>query len=235
VRGIELTADLRVLTPAPQATLARFRLTDGFPGSLRQQTPGPPATLRLPAPARAGLYALSATAGPFTAWAPQAAPGRAPVLVVVPTYSWQAANRYDGDLDGAPDVPPEPLRLGRPLSRVAEAGLTTLTARLRPLAARHPGFGSITDAALETAGVPGTAQVIVLAGLVVWTPRLVSRLERFRAGGGRILLLDEGARTRARRVGSTLVELAPSPWRPDGTRIYRRVLPALEDVVGRAR
>jgi hypothetical protein len=234
VRGIELTPGLRVLTPSAQATLARFRVTDEFPGSLQRQTPGAPATLRLPPPARAGLYALNATAGPYTAWSAQAAPGRARVLVVVPTYTWQTANRYDGDLDGVPDAPPGPVRLGRPVPGV-EARLALLARGIAPLAARDPVFGAITDAAAETAGIPDTARVLALSGLEVWTDGLVGRLERFRARGGRVLLLDGRAGTRARRVGGTLVEHVAGDWRPSGPRVYRRVGPALRGVVGRTR
>jgi hypothetical protein len=154
------------------------------------------------------------------------------VLVLVPTYSWQAANRYDGDLDGRPDAPPMPLRLGRPLPGIAEAGLASLARRLAPLAARHRAFGAITDATVETNGIPSTARVVVLAGLDVWTPGLARRLDRFAARGGRILLLDGPARTRARRADGTLVDLRPAGWQPAGPGVLRRVAPALRGVVG---
>ena len=230
VRGVELTPDLRVLTPAGQATLRSAPATG--PKAAGVERTDAPERLRLPPPARAGLYAVSATAGPYEAWTAQAVPGRAAVLVLVPTYTWQARNGYDEDGDGRPDVPPGPLALTRPLGANGRRALDRLVRTIAPLTARVPRPGAVTDARVEAAGVPRTARVLVLANEAVWTAGLRARLEAFRRRGGRIVLLGERPTQRADRRSRTLVGLHDEAWRPTGARVFGRVGPALRGVAG---
>jgi hypothetical protein len=227
VRTVELTPDLRVLTAARSATLERFRPGAAFPGARVAAVTGPPAALRLPRPAAPGLFAVRARAGGFSTWMPEAVPGRAAVLVVAPSYTWQARNGYDADADGRPDLPPAPLRLDRPLGLGGERAARRLATAVAPVTAALPVAGAITDRALEERGVPAGARLLVLAGLQVWTPALRERVAAFRARGGRLLLLGGPPGTRAERRDDVLVVRDASRWEPRGVGVFRRPAPAL--------
>ncbi|MFM7694473.1 MAG: hypothetical protein ACKO7U_09280, partial [Actinomycetota bacterium] len=122
VRTVALTPSLQPVTLLSDVELVRHRPGDSFPGTAVARAQGAPGAVRLPR-ATAGFYAVEITGGGWRGWAPEAVPGRAPVLVMSPLYSWQAANAADADLSGFPDVPPEPLALDRPLGEDVEPGL----------------------------------------------------------------------------------------------------------------
>ena len=146
------------------------------------------------------------TGADWTAWAPQAVPGGAPVLVLEPLYTWQAANPTDADLSGFPDVPPDPLTLDRPLAPGQETDLAALghvVAEARAATGRT--VGAITDRAIEDRGVPRDTRVLIIARAPVWTPGLYDALRRFRARGGTIAILDALSLSReARRSGNAI-------------------------------
>ncbi len=216
VRTVQLTPRLEPLTLLADVELIRHRPDAAFPGSTVARAKGAPGAVRLPR-ARAGFYAVEITGNGWQGWAPEAVRGRAAVAVLVPLYTWQAANPADADLSGFPDVPPGPLDLDRPLPPEATQAMASLgrtaTGLRRGLAT---GVGAVTDAAVEDRGVPRGVRVLAVAGASVWTDGLLARLAAFQRRGGTLLVLGDDAFTRAAtRSGN-------------GITIVRRTTPALD-------
>ena len=132
------------------------------------------------------MQALHATAGGYDAWGPLAV-GGPDTLVVVPTYSWALRNTYDGDGDGYPDVRTGAASLAWPWDPATRGRLERLGRVLEPVV--QPGtYGAITDAQLETDGVPAGTTRLVLAHVRAWTDGLAERLRTFESGGGEVVL-----------------------------------------------
>ena len=205
VETVALTQALEPVTLLADVSLIQHRAGRTFPGDVVARAKGAPGAVELP-PAAAGLYNVAITGGKWRAWAPQAVPGGAPVLVMEPLYSWQAANPTDADLSGFPDVPPAPLALDRPLAPGQETALAALghvVAGARGATRRT--VGAITDRAIEDRGVPRGTRVLIIARAPVWTAGLYDALRRFRAGGGTIAILDALSLTReAHRSGNAI-------------------------------
>jgi hypothetical protein len=200
VRTVEIDGAGAILTAATQPTVSLLRLTTTAAGtSVWKGSTAPPA------PTGPGLYRVVAAVAGGTAEAVVAVPGTARVLVVVPTYTWQAANPYDGDGDGLPDVTLGRQSLARPLGDLAGADIDALAGAARHvLGARRPA-GAITDQALEDLGVARSVRTLVLVGVDVWTPGLVARLKAFRARGGRIQLIGSPLGQPAARDGDAII------------------------------
>jgi hypothetical protein len=205
VRTVALTPALQPVTLLGDVELVRHRPGAAFPGTAVARAQGAPGAVRLPR-AGAGFYAVEITGGGWRGWAPEAVPGRAPVLVMAPTYSWQAANPADADLSGFPDVPPQPLALDRPYGDGIEAGLAGIGGVVTAVATgTERRVGSIADAAIERRGVPRGTRLVVIADAPVWTPGLLRALERFRSRGGLVLALDDASLVRrAERAGDAI-------------------------------
>jgi hypothetical protein len=225
VRTVDLRPDGRVLTTAPTASLVRRRLVNRFPGAFERRVAGPPATLRLPRPGLAGLYVLTASAGGSSVLGYQAVPGGAQTVAVVPTYTWQVANDYDGDGDGFPDAPPQPLLLNRPLD--AGAQLRRLARDLRPLLAAHASYGAQTDESFQAHGAPRGTRILVLVDAEAWTPAMAARVRAFAARGGLVVLLHSPLASRVARVGEALVAHGVTQAMPLPHRVFRSYAAAL--------
>lgn len=220
VRTVQLTPRLEPLTLLADVELIRHRPDAAFPGSTVARAKGAPGAVRLPR-ARAGFYAVEIAGNGWQGWAPEAVPGRAPAAILVPLYTWQAANPADADLSGFPDVPPAPLDLDRPLPLEATNAMASLGRTVVGLRrGLGTGVGAVTDAAVERGGVPRGVRVLAVAGATVWTPGLRARLAAFQRRGGTLLVLGDEAFTRAatrsgngitlgRRTGPALDALDP--------------------------
>lgn len=210
VETLALTPDLVPTTLAATVRLQRHRAGAIFPGPAIARADGAPGDVALPA-APGGFYAIRATAQDWVAWAPEAVPGDERVLLMVPLYSWQAANPTDGDGDGFPDVPPQPLGLDRTFDdaiRDEIAGLARIEARTAN--GLRSSLGAITDRAIENRGVPRGTRLVVIADAPVWTSGLVERLRRFGARGGRVLILDQRSLRRAAARNGDAIVLGPA-------------------------
>ncbi len=207
VETLALRPDLVPTTLAASVRVQRHRAGAVFPGPAIARADGAPGDVALPPAPDGGLYAIRATARDWVAWAPEAVAGDEGVLLMVPLSSWQATNPTDGDGDGFPDVPPQPLGLDRPFDdaiRDEIADLARVDARLRT--GLRSSIGAITDRALEGRGVPRGTRLVVIARAPVWTPTLIERLRRFSARGGRVLILDRRSlRRAAARTGDAIV------------------------------
>ena len=205
VETVALTQALEPVTLLADVTLIQHRAGRMFPGDVVARAQGAPGAVELP-PSEAGLYNVEITGGRWSAWAPLAVPGGAPVLVMEPLYSWQAANPTDADRSGFPDVPPQPLTLDRPLAAGQETALAALghvVAEARTATRRT--VGAITDRQIESSGVPRRTKVLIIARAPVWTPGLYSALRRFHARGGTIAILDAQSLSRkAQRSGDAI-------------------------------
>ena len=205
VETVALTQSLNPQTLLAEVTLIRQRPGRSFPGEVIARAKGAPGAAKLP-PAPAGFYAIQIKGGGWKAWTPNAIPGGAPVLVMEPLYSWQAANPADADLSGFPDVPPAPLALDRPLPTGSAADLAALgrvSADAR--AATRRKVGAITDMAIEDGGVPARTKVLIIGNAPVWTEPLYTAIKRFQARGGTVVVLDAVSMTRkAIRTGEAI-------------------------------
>ena len=213
VRTVALTPSLQPVTLLGDVELIRHRPGAAFPGTTVARAQGAPGAVRLPR-AGAGLYAVEIAGGGWRGWAPEAVPGRAPVLIMVPIYSWQATNPTDGDLSGFPDVPPQPLALDRPFGDGIAAALAGLGSIASTVAAGTDArVGAITDGAIERRGVPRGTRLVAIADAPVWTPGLLRALKRFRARGGLVLVLDDASLVRrATRAGNAItLEVGSDP------------------------
>ena len=205
VRTVALTPALQPVTLLGDVELIRHRPGASFPGPAVARAQGAPGAVRLPR-AESGFYAVEIAGGGWQGWAPEAVAGRAPVLVMSPLYSWQAANTADADLSGFPDVPPAPLALDRPLGEGIETGLAGIGRVATALATgTKRRVGAVSDAAIEARGVPRGARLVAIAEAPVWTPGLIRALQRFQARGGLVLVLDDASlQRRAERTGNAI-------------------------------
>jgi len=205
---------------------------------------GPLLRPKVPGSTPAGVYVLTLRAGSHLGHVPLAVTGaRAQrVLVVLPLITWQGLNPVDDDGNGAPDTLTPgylgdtgrgPARLARPF---AGGGLPpAFGAQVAPLLSaldrpREP-YDLETDYA--AARMPESRldsyHGIVLAGDERWLePDFAARLQRYVAGGGRVLSLGTGSLRRQVQVpdqslvdptgesaydvfGSTIGPLNPKP------------------------
>ena len=205
VETVALTQALKPVTLLAEVTLIRQRPGRTFPGELIARATGAPGAVKLPS-APAGFYAIEIKGAGWKAWTPSAISGGAPVLVMEPLYSWQAANATDADLSGFPDVPPAPLTLDRPLqvgSESAIAALGRVAAEARSATRRK--VGAITDRTIEDRGLPPGARVLIISNAPVWTAPLYAAIRRFQSNGGTIVVLDAVSMTRkATRSGDAI-------------------------------
>jgi hypothetical protein len=123
-------------------------------------------------------------------------PERRPVLVVLPTMTWQGRNSVDDDGDGLPNVLDRglPVRLNRVLAGDGlPAGFAQRDAPLLAWLARTGRrFDVTTDAALAAGRGPKIAghKGVLLPSDVRWLPdTLQKRLRRFARGGGTVVSL----------------------------------------------
>ncbi|MGI9188052.1 MAG: hypothetical protein ACR2J9_11155 [Gaiellales bacterium] len=205
VETVALTQSLKPETLLAEVTLVRHHPGRSFPGEVIARAKGAPGAAKLPS-APAGFYAIQIKGGGWQAWAPNAIPGGAPVLVMEPLYSWQAANPADADLSGFPDVPPAPLALDRPLPAGSETQFALLgRISAEAHAATRRKVGAITDMAIEDRGVPARTKVLIIGNAPVWTEPLYAAIKRFRARGGTVVVLDAISMTRkATRTGEAI-------------------------------
>jgi hypothetical protein len=139
----------------------------------------------------------------YDAWAPAAVAGDETTLVVVPTYSWALRNPYDADGDGYPDARSGTTSLAWPYDAATRGRLERLGRVLAPVV--EPGaYGAITDADLETAGVPAGTRTLVLAHVRGWTDALAERLRAFQEDGGEVVLRKSLLDRHVARDGDTL-------------------------------
>jgi hypothetical protein len=184
IQNVDVTPSGAVLTPATGALSYTVARLDARGGTTVSQA-GMSSGRRVPAAQHAGLYLTTATVGGLTGTGYDAEAGVARTLLVVPSYTWQAANAYDAAADGFPDVPPAPLGLDRPLPDAADAVRGLIADAAGPLR-RHPRYGAITDAELE-AGVPSQVRLLVVAGMQVWTTGFRRAVRQFTRSGGRVV------------------------------------------------
>ncbi len=219
VRTVALTPSLQPVTLLGDVELIRHRPGAAFPGATVARAQGAPGAVRLPR-AGAGFYAVEITGGGWRGWAPEAVPGRAPVLVMAPTYSWQAANPADADLSGFPDVPPQPLALDRPYGDGIETALAGLGGVVTAVATgTERRVGAIADGAIERRGVPRGTRLVAIADAPVWTPGLMRALKRFRARGGLVVVLDDTSLVRRAERDGAAITLDGGPDEPAAGRL----------------
>ena len=225
VRQVELTPAGDVLTGYAEAQLERQRV--GPKDASRQVRKGPPEKLRFKRPPQRGFYTLRAEANGREAWAYQAAPGTAAAVVVVPSYTWQFANPYDGNGDGLADVAPESQSLARPLVD-GERQIANLIDDLAAFRAWQPNFGAATDRFIEDNGIPATVRLLVIAGQRAYTAGFVRRVNAFEARGGNVLVLGPWPdRPAVRTPDAISVRPIHAKMPISRKRVYRRVLPAV--------
>jgi hypothetical protein len=188
--------------PLPRPT--RWRLAPwGRGGAIRSGVShGRTIAVRIPRDADADIYSLLATAGDRRAAWPLVVSnprGVTPVLVVLPTMTWQGQNAVESNRDGWPDTldtgDDVPLARGflhgRPPRSVADS-----IATLEFLARIRANFDLTTDVALAAGKTPGISghNGVLLAGSERWlTPKLNLQLRRFVAGGGTVASFGEDA------------------------------------------
>lgn len=209
VSTLELTPAFEAVTQLPGVTFQRLHIAHGLAGAATAGATPPSASVDGLLHPAAGLYAIRATVnlprgGTAVRDEPLAAPGSAATLAVLPTYTWQLRSAQDGNDDGFPDRPPEPISVLRPLGSGATKRLADWIAILGPWAT-HSGTGSITDEQIERSGVPGSTKTLVLAGERVWTPAFVAALNRFARSGGRVVLRASSLTRKATLKGTDLM------------------------------
>jgi hypothetical protein len=157
---------------------------------------------------------------------------RRPVLVVLPTMTWQGRNPVDDDGDGLPNVLDRglPVRLNRVLTGDGlPAGFAPRDAPLLAWLARSGRrFDVTTDAALAARRGPQIARHkgVLLPSDVRWLPRSVQqRLQRFARGGGTVLSLGLDSLRRQVRVTPHGRLIDPTP--PASTDLFGGRLGAL--------
>ena len=219
VRYLTARAALEPAAAGAQATVAvdtavagRYDWTLTRPGTGRALARGKGAgpVLRIPIPRQpSGIDVVAVRAGSFRAQAPVLVrgPGRHPVLLVVPTASWQAANPYDDDGDGLPNTLDRggPVGLDRPFMGTGlPAGFSRQEAPLLAFLDRTGlRYDITTDVALAAGRPPALEghRGAVLAGVPRWLPGDTGqRLHAWVGGGGRVLLLGTDALRRTAQL-----------------------------------
>ena len=181
-------------------------------------------SVALPAGA-AGLYELAVRWGPHRTVVPLiagAAAGRprAPVLVVLPSLTWQGLNPVDDNGDGLPNTLSTggSIRLLRPLADGLPPGLADEAALLSYLRRAHLAFDLTSDLALAQGAGPAPAgyRGVVLAGDERWLPSsLGAALRSYVAGGGHVLSLGIDSLRRAVTLAGGLAKNGSAPRSSD--------------------
>jgi hypothetical protein len=159
----------------------------------------------------AALYTLTLSAGqystavPLVATAPRTGGRARRVLVVLPMLTWQGQNPVDDSGDGLPDTlsAGDQISLARPLAHDLPLGFRQDSALISYLTSQHYRYQLTTDIALAQGRGPSLTGYsgVVLAGSETWLPRsLVSVLERFVRGGGRVLSLGADSLTGSSQI-----------------------------------
>ncbi|MEA2405410.1 MAG: hypothetical protein QOE08_2057 [Thermoleophilaceae bacterium] len=182
----------------------------------------PTLHVRVP-PRRSGLYLLSIRADGHRTTVPIAAqaPRRhsAPLLVVLPSITWQGRNSSDDDGDGFPEVldSSSAVRLDRPLARGLPDGFRgSEDPMLGFLRREHTQFDLTTDLALVRGVGPklGGHRGVLIAGDARWLPDNITQgLRAYVARGGRVASLGVESMRRDVRVSGTRL-VAPTPPAP---------------------
>jgi N,N-dimethylformamidase beta subunit-like protein len=179
---------------------------------------------RITAPGReSGVYLFDVRTRTRHVTVPFAVQGaeRRPVLVVLPTMTWQGRNPVDDDGDGLPNVLDRglPVRLNRVLAGDGlPAGFARRDAPLLAWLARSGRrFDVTTDAALAARRGPQISghNGVLLPSDARWLPRSVQqRLRRFAHGGGTVVSLGLDSLRRQVRVTPRGRLIDPTPPAP---------------------
>jgi hypothetical protein len=217
VRTVEVQPDGHIAGTGQVTTIDRARLQQA--GFVLVDHPTMTSSRRLDTPKAAGGYRIVVhTTTGVSATGFQAVAGQSRVLLMLPLYSWQAQNPYDAALDGFPDTPPGPLGLDRPIGNLA-ALLGVLRSHTRRLVAAAPLVGAVTDAIVDTHGLPRTARIVIISDERVYTVRLVRQLAAFARRGGVIVVVAAALSTPATRTAMqiTLALVPTAMTMPSGT------------------
>ena len=173
--------------------------------------------VRIPRDADADIYSLFATTsdGKRAAWPLVVgnAAGVAPVLVVVPTMTWQGQNAVESNRDGWPDTldtgDDVPLDRGFFRGRPPRSVVTETLATLIFLAEMRANYDLTTDVALAAGKAPRIEghNGVLLAGSQRWiTQRMRLQLERFVRGGGTVASFGVGGLRRDVELGQGMLK-----------------------------
>lgn len=209
--------------PLPRPTRWRLALY-GRKGTIKSGLArGSSIAVRIPRDADADVYSLSATDGERRATWPLivgASGGAAPVLVVIPTMTWQGQNRVESNRDGFPDSldtgDEVPLARGFLRGRPPASIATTTVPILEFLERIRANYDLTTDVALAAGKDPEVAghNGIVFAGSERWlTAKLNLQLRRFVNGGGTVASFGEEALRRGAELRQGML-VEPSVRRP---------------------
>jgi hypothetical protein len=177
-------------------------------------------------PGPSGLYQLTVRSGAHVTAVPVVSdsPAPAPLLVVLPSLTWQGLNPVDQTGDGLPDTLPAggPVALTRPYANGMPAGVLDEAALVAYLGEARRRYQLTTDVALagslgpsltESVGPSLTGhRVVVLAGSERWVPpSLAAALRAYVLGGGHVVSLgiDSLRRFVTLRAGLALHPRAP--------------------------
>jgi hypothetical protein len=197
-------------------------------GSLRQTRRGVGSgrqlSFRVPADSPQGVYTLAVSAAGKRASIPIAVrtDGNKPILVVLPTITWQGINSFDGDQSGFPETLDDSSRVAanRPFANGRlPVGFAAETAPLMKFLGRRD-YELTTDLALARGRGPDLRehQGVLFAGPERWlTDRLDLALRRYVEGGGNVAFFGGDSFRRTVRVSDDLLR---SPSRPARTNIF---------------
>ena len=177
--------------------------------------------LRLPdGPATAFVVTIRTRAATARAVLPVAAPRSRPVLVVLPTLTWQGRNDVDDNGDGLPDslARERDAHIERPFAggRLPVGFKQSEAMLLAYLDRQQLRYELTTDLALARAGgAPLSAhEGVILAGDVRWLPEaLGDQLQDFVRGGGRLFSTGFDSLHRTMALGA---EMMSSPSERSG-------------------
>jgi hypothetical protein len=143
-----------------------------------------------------GMYALTLRTGTHSTTVPLVAsgPGDAPVLVVLPSLTWDGLAPVDETGDGLPSTlaAGDAVRVPRFLAAGMPAGAADEAEVLAALGRAHVSYQLTTDLGLIAGAGPriGSHRAVVLAGDEQWvTPELAAALRSYARGGGNVLAL----------------------------------------------
>ncbi|HEX8856412.1 MAG TPA: N,N-dimethylformamidase beta subunit family domain-containing protein [Thermoleophilaceae bacterium] len=216
------------LTIGPKARRARWNLTRIGPGRpvARGESHGTKVAIRVPGDARTGLYLVRVQAAGHRAIEPLVVRGRGrgPVLVVLPSITWQGLNPVDDDRDGFADTLSDSLSVqaARPFAHGRlPAGLdSTEIPLLRFLDRSKLPYDVTTDLALARGQGPGIDGHggIIFAGSERWlTEKLDLALRSFVEKGGKVASFGTDAFRRRVDVGPTTLS---SPSAPEAVNVF---------------
>ena len=208
VRGPEKRLELQVLRAGAERAWSAVGRPWGPPQRIRFRHPGRNRLLVRVGDWSSGLYfaRLTAPGGRAVAYAPfvvrAAEPGRNRVAVVLPTYTWQAYNRYDADRNGKGDSwyfehDRRNVVLGRPYAGVGKPPHYRTQQRgfLRFLV--HAGHAAdyLTDEDLDAIGsgddLARLYDLVIFSGHEEYvTEHMYDVTERYRDLGGNLMFLS---------------------------------------------